>query len=176
MLTLLLFIAAADTVRPLPPDVVAFVERRQACDHFRGEEPYDAERRAFLDGQVRALCQEMDAELARLRAVYKSRADVVEQLQMFEEGIEPCAISGAAIQWQADYCLLESETDDLMAAQPCLEREQQRRYTDACAQVHHYKRAMCVRVIEHGWRAGKVDACMADPEFEGLVVSGNGSR
>jgi hypothetical protein len=116
----------------------------------------------------------MDAELARLRAAHVSRADVIEQLHMFEERIESCAISGAANQWQADYCLLETETDDVMAAEPCLERERQRSFTNACAQVRHYKRAMCMRVIEHGRRAGTVEFCVADPKFQGLVVRHNG--
>lgn len=121
-----LFVAAAQV--PLPEDVAAFIGRRQLCDHFRGEEPYDAERRAFLDDQMHALCHGTDHELARLRAAYATRADVLDQLAEFEDRIEPCAISGAAIQWQADYCLMETQTDDLIAAEPCLKREGSRRF------------------------------------------------
>jgi hypothetical protein len=32
----------------VPADVAKFKDRRDLCDHFRGEEPYDEERRAFL--------------------------------------------------------------------------------------------------------------------------------
>ena len=31
--------------RPLPPPVRRFIERRDGCDHWRGEEGYDRDRR-----------------------------------------------------------------------------------------------------------------------------------
>lgn len=34
-----------------------------------------------------------------------------------------CPIAGEAIHWQADYCLYEVGTDDIIAADPCLDRE-----------------------------------------------------
>jgi hypothetical protein len=34
-----------------------------------------------------------------------------------------CSIPGEPIQWQADYCLFKSGTDDLIAAQPCMDHE-----------------------------------------------------
>jgi hypothetical protein len=43
-----LCIAADNNDNPLPEDVTAFVERRDGCDHFRGEYPYDEDRRKFL--------------------------------------------------------------------------------------------------------------------------------
>lgn len=48
----------------LPHDITKFVERRDVCDHFRGE-PYegDAERRDFIERQLNEYCNGTDAEL-----------------------------------------------------------------------------------------------------------------
>ncbi|MES2027180.1 MAG: hypothetical protein V4448_16645 [Pseudomonadota bacterium] len=39
-----------------PADAARFIERRDGCDHFRGEEPYDEERRKFLLDNIATLC------------------------------------------------------------------------------------------------------------------------
>ena len=52
----------------LPADVAKFKERRDICDHFRGEEPYDAERRKFLEENLNKYCTGTDKELASLKA------------------------------------------------------------------------------------------------------------
>ena len=52
---------------PVPDDVTRFVERRDACEHFRGEAPYDAERRRFLEQQTLKFCAGTDRELAQLK-------------------------------------------------------------------------------------------------------------
>ena len=54
----------------LPDDVAALAERIAACEHFAGEEAYDAERGAFLRKQVAASCTGNAAALARLRKKY----------------------------------------------------------------------------------------------------------
>ena len=54
----------------LPDDVAALTERIAACEHFAGEEAYDAERGKFLREQVAASCTGNAAALARLRKKY----------------------------------------------------------------------------------------------------------
>jgi hypothetical protein len=73
----------------LPPDVARFVQRRDLCDHFRGEEPYDAERREFLNKSMREFCIGTDAELATLKRKYKDKSDVMAKLAEYEAAIEP---------------------------------------------------------------------------------------
>ena len=54
----------------LPDDVAALTERIAQCEHFAGEEAYDAERGKFLREQVAASCTGNAAALARLRKKY----------------------------------------------------------------------------------------------------------
>jgi hypothetical protein len=72
----------------LPADVARFVERRDLCDHFRGEEPYDAERREFLEKRMREYCTGTDAQLAALRRKYKGKSEVVTKLSEYEAKVE----------------------------------------------------------------------------------------
>ncbi|WP_343237266.1 hypothetical protein [Xanthomonas sp.] len=51
----------------MPPDVRAFVARQDTCEHFAGEEPYDAERRRELDAAIDEFCSGNDATWTRLR-------------------------------------------------------------------------------------------------------------
>jgi hypothetical protein len=77
-----------------PHEVRAFLDRREGCDHFRGEpvpEPADdpgAERRHEIETALRELCTGTDAELARLRARYRSDAAVSTALGALESNIE----------------------------------------------------------------------------------------
>lgn len=80
--------AAALAQQALPPDVRRFVQRRDLCDHFRGEEPYDAERRAFLEARTREFCTGTDAELDSLKRKHKRRREVMERLAEYEVTIE----------------------------------------------------------------------------------------
>lgn len=75
----------------VPQDVSRFIQRRDACDHFRGEEPYDAERRSFLERKMRELCAGTDAELRRLKARYRTDPAVMRKLDEYEPEIEPPA-------------------------------------------------------------------------------------
>ncbi len=72
----------------LPADVVKFKERRDLCDHFRGEEPYDAERRKFLEENLKKYCTGIDKELTSLKANYKNDKTVMRVLEKYEEKIE----------------------------------------------------------------------------------------
>lgn len=55
----------------LPADVNAFTTQREYCEHFLGEEPYDAERAAELAAGVEENCTTLNALWAQLRERYK---------------------------------------------------------------------------------------------------------
>lgn len=74
--------------QPLPADVAAFVVRRDACDHFRGEEPYDRARAEELNTKLAKTCTGTDRELAALRRKYAGQRKVVKRLSHYEERIE----------------------------------------------------------------------------------------
>ena len=81
----------APTVEPLskvPDEVAQFVDRRQACDHFRGEEPYSPERKAELEAASEKYCHGTDRELAALRSKYEGNAAVLKVLREYEKDIE----------------------------------------------------------------------------------------
>jgi hypothetical protein len=86
-----------------------------------------------------------------------------------------CSIPGEPIQWQADYCLFKSGTDDLIAAQPCMDHESTLQFRNGCDQKQHYKQSLCKLIINAGSRAGSVEQCIQDPEFSGPTVRNGGA-
>ncbi|NML14046.1 hypothetical protein [Azohydromonas caseinilytica] len=82
--------AASATAPPaaLPAEITAFRARRDACDHFRGEEAYDAQRAAFLQAQLKKHCTGTDRELADLRRRYASDANALAALKDYEDQVE----------------------------------------------------------------------------------------
>jgi hypothetical protein len=93
-LGLLLLTACAFAQSKLPSDVRAFVDRRNGCDHFRGE-PWDLgddaevkERREFIFRQINTLCRGTDRQLARLQKKYAKNNEVVKKLAGYEDAIE----------------------------------------------------------------------------------------
>jgi len=72
----------------LPADVSAFIENRDLCDHFRGEAPYDEERRQFIENSITELCTGTDAWLAALKLKYFGNALVQSALAGYEVDIE----------------------------------------------------------------------------------------
>ena len=72
----------------LPADVANFKSRRDLCDHFRGEDPYDAERRRFLEENLKKYCTGTDKELSSLKEKYRSNEAVLKVLADYEERIE----------------------------------------------------------------------------------------
>jgi hypothetical protein len=83
-----------------------------------------------------------------------------------------CEIAGDSMLWQADYCMLETQTDDLIAAQPCMDREAHTRRGEECARRRYYKRAWCQAVVHSGVLQRSVAECIADPEQSGALVKG----
>ena len=84
--TLVLSVARAQSA--LPADVARFVEQRDGCDHFRGEDPYDAERAKFLKERTRELCAGTDRRLKVLKEKYKTNPQVLSKLNEYEPQIE----------------------------------------------------------------------------------------
>lgn len=83
--------AAAETAAPaaaLPPAVVTFQKQRDACDHFRGEEPYDKQRAAFLKAQLAKACKGSDRALAALRKRFAHDPEAISALKGYEDRIE----------------------------------------------------------------------------------------
>lgn len=77
----------------MPDELRAFVERREACDHFRGE-PVEGEgeealaRLEFVQRQIFESCSGTDAELQRLRRAYADDPAFRKALAAFEYPIE----------------------------------------------------------------------------------------
>src|SRR5262245_23466943 len=84
-----LFALEAHAQSKWPADVQHFIDLRDACDHFRGEEPYDEERRRFLQQKMTELCGGTDQELSRLRIKYRNDQRITAKLKEYEERIEP---------------------------------------------------------------------------------------
>ncbi len=78
----------ATGVPDYPFDVEEFIDRREICDHFRGEEPYDADRAKFLAEKIKETCSATDKELRELKLKYRNDDKVMQILNRFEEEIE----------------------------------------------------------------------------------------
>jgi hypothetical protein len=68
----------------LPRDVQRFVDRREGCDHMRGE----LERANELGREIRKLCGGTDKELAQLKRKYAANSTIMQILNQFEASIE----------------------------------------------------------------------------------------
>lgn len=87
---------------------------------------------------------------------------------------DPCPAPGEPIQWIADYCMLQMETDDEIAVSGCIEEQSKRTFADACASNTHFKKGMCAQMIRNGTRGGTLDQCLRDPAFKGRTVEAGG--
>ena len=85
----LLFIVEAYAQSKWPADVERFIERRDVCDHFRGEDPYDEERRKFLQQKLTEFCVGTDRELSRLKTKYRNDKRITAKLNVYEPQVEP---------------------------------------------------------------------------------------
>jgi hypothetical protein len=63
-----------------PQDVQRHADRSEACQHFSGEEPYDAERRAFLLRRIQQTCTGLEAQRKQLQRKYRGRKAILEKL------------------------------------------------------------------------------------------------
>jgi len=74
---------------PFPRDVREFLASRESCDHWRGEDGYDEERKAEIAWATCEACQGTDAKLAGLKRKYRTNARIIEKLREFDPKIEP---------------------------------------------------------------------------------------
>jgi hypothetical protein len=73
----------------LPKDVRDFISHRASCDHWRGEDGYDDERRADIAWASCQACQGTDAQLASLKRKHWTNAKVTAELDALDSKIEP---------------------------------------------------------------------------------------
>jgi hypothetical protein len=69
-------------------NTAAFTTRRDLCDHFRGEEPYDVARAREIAAKVKRYCTGTDRELRRLRKKYAHNPRVLQRLSQYEVSVE----------------------------------------------------------------------------------------
>lgn len=68
----------AERVARQPEAVRAFIDRRTGCNHWAGEEPYDAPRRKEIEAALTDLrCDRVDADEAALLRRYRGDAELV---------------------------------------------------------------------------------------------------
>jgi hypothetical protein len=74
----------------LPREVQRYVDKREGCDHMRGEipEPGEKQRMREVSREIQRLCKGTDKELARLKRKYAKSPSVMRRLGEFEPGIE----------------------------------------------------------------------------------------
>lgn len=66
------------TLAEAPQDVRMFIQRREACEHYAGEDGYDAARRAEIADAMRKLrCDRLDIDEQRMTGRYSSKPDVL---------------------------------------------------------------------------------------------------
>ena len=72
------------------PDLATFLERRAACDHWRGEvpDPPDPARMREVVRQTDEWCKGTDAQLAQLKKRYRDDPVVAKQLADLEPQVE----------------------------------------------------------------------------------------
>lgn len=88
-IALCLSTAVSAATTKFPSEVASFLERRESCDHWRGEYGYDPERQADIEWAVCQTCRGTDTELARLKRKYSANPKVAAILDDFEPKIEP---------------------------------------------------------------------------------------
>lgn len=88
LIPIFLFCFSALAAPRLPADVSKFIERREACDHFRGEEAYDEARAKELAVALEKNCKGTDAQLAGLRKKYAKDKKIMRRLKGYENRVE----------------------------------------------------------------------------------------
>ena len=72
--------------------------------------------------------------------------------------------------------MYQEQTDDLVAAGACIEREEARSGRAECATKRRYKRNLCKLHLARGARNGSLEACVSDATFSGNIVRDDGAR
>lgn len=78
----------AERVARQPDDVRKLIDRVTGCNHWAGEEPYDAERRRQIESALRDLkCDRIDRDAAKLRLRYWGNSEAVDLIDQARNGI-----------------------------------------------------------------------------------------
>ncbi len=74
----------------IPREVRHFIEKREVCDHFRGEvaDTNDKKRQKEIQSNIKKLCAGTDRQLNTLLKKYKGKAYIIERLSEFEPDID----------------------------------------------------------------------------------------
>jgi hypothetical protein len=72
----------------VPKEMAKFIQRRESCDRWRGEDGYNKKRQADINRAICQACTGTDAELKRLKRKFKNRPDIQARLNNFEPQIE----------------------------------------------------------------------------------------
>ena len=70
--------------RGMPADVQHFIVRHSDCEHWTGEEPYDAPRRREIERGIAASCKGLDASAVTLRKRYAKYPKIRAVLRNYE--------------------------------------------------------------------------------------------
>ena len=71
--------------RGFPSNVQRFMVKRADCEHWIGEEGYDAPRKREIERAVRLTCTGVDRELDRLRKTYRRNPRVLAALKDYDK-------------------------------------------------------------------------------------------
>jgi hypothetical protein len=66
------------------------------------------------------------------------------------------------------------ESDDIIAADPCMQEDSKVSYRNGCEARQHYKREMCRMAIRRGSERRSLEQCFRDPLFMGSTVANDG--
>jgi hypothetical protein len=96
MKRLLIYLAMLAPIPPTsaagiaPRDVQHFVDKREGCDHMRGEipDPSDKQSMKALNREIRKLCTGTDKELQKLKRKYAANPAIMQILNEYEPDIE----------------------------------------------------------------------------------------
>jgi hypothetical protein len=81
----------------LPRDVQRFIDKREGCDHMRGElpDPSEKQRMREVNREIQKLCKGTDKALTRLKRKYVANPAVMQRLNEFEPGIEEIQVGSS---------------------------------------------------------------------------------
>ena len=70
----------------MPKDVAALIQRMVECNHWAGEEPYEATRRHEIELALRRLqCDKLDADQKAIRSKYPDNEEIGRRLDAARE-------------------------------------------------------------------------------------------
>lgn len=88
-LLVICFVKSNALANNLPKEISAFSNKRDLCDHFRGEPVGDTEEHTkYVNEQLEIYCRGTDKQLERLKRKYKKNRIVIQHLDKYEYNIE----------------------------------------------------------------------------------------